>query len=293
MEYKQSKILACIDNTKDACLYFDNVIPLNLGHVIPWLNNGDFEAHQVLQKILPPALLDSSHPLGLSDATVKYIEAYVNVFPISIGVEEGTQEEMDERARHFFPLLMKSKSDMFDTLPEPIDAIFGETRKTSGDNSQTADPSIVLTGLKLVDTSDISWRHLLEIKHDKESINKLRRLRTFIYENYKDKPVAFIQDDLLNRIEAYETTAKYLGLKVANSALKIVFSSSSLVASTAATIFTAFSGGPITIPLALGVGSSCMLGNIGLELRTYKRDSYKFRQDNPVTYLVDIKGAAR
>lgn len=289
MKYSQSKILACINGTKNACLYFNNVIPLNLAHIIPWLNNGDLEAHQILQKILPSALLDSSHPLGLSKETVKYIEAYVNVFPGSIGIEDSDKKEENKRTHHFFPLLMQRKDEMLATLPEPIDSIFGITEKTLEDNSQTEDPSMVLTGLKLVDTSNISWRYLLEIKEDKESINKLRKLRTFIYQNYKDKPITFIQDDLLNRIEVYETTAKHLGLKTTDSIFKIIFSSGSLIASTAATIFSALSGGPITIPLALGVGSTFMLGNISLELRSHKRDLFKFKQENPITYLVDIK----
>jgi hypothetical protein len=290
MEYGKSKILACIDSTKDACLYFDNVIPLNLGHIIPWLNNGDLEAHEVLQRILPPALLDPSLPIGLSQATMLYIEAYVNVFPVSIGIEEGAKEEMDKRARHFFPLLTQRKDELFATLPDPVDTIFGTvTEKTNNDTNQAEDPAIILTGLKLVDTSHISWRDLLEIRKDKESIGKLRRLRTFIYQNYKDKSIAFIQDDLLNKIEIYKATAKYLGLKTTDSVFKTIFNSSSLIASTAATIFTALSGVPITIPLSLGISSAFMLGNIGLELQSHKRDLLKFKQDNPVTYLVDIK----
>lgn len=289
MKYGQAKILACIDNTKDACLYFDNVIPLNLGHVIPWENNGDLEAHEILQQVLPEALLDNSHPLGLSPATLLYLEAYVNVFPVSIGVETGTKEEMDKRAQHFFPILIQRQNEMFATLTEPVDTIFGTTGTKINNESGKEDPSLILTGLKLIDTSEIKWRHILDIKKDKESISKLRHLRTFIYQNYKDKPSTFIQDDLLNRIEIYEMTAKQLGLKTTDSTLKIIFNSGSLIASTAAAIATALSGAPVTIPLSLGVGSAFMIGNIGLELRSHKRDLYKFKQENPVTYLADIK----
>ncbi len=291
MEYKQSKVLACIDNTKDACLYFDNVIPLNLGHVIPWLDNGDLEAHEVLQRILPPSLLNTSHPLGLSNVTTSYIEAYINAFPISIGAQGGTDEEMKERALLFFPLLMHRRDELFAALHDPVDTIFGTS--TLNDNLLTEDPSIVLTGIKLIDTSNIPWRHLTEIRRDKDSINKLRKLRTFIYQNYKDKPIAFIQDDLLSKIDAYETTAKYLGLKTRDSVFKIIFNSSSVVASTAAIIFSALSGGPVTIPLVLGVGSTFMLGNIGLELRGQRREAFKFAKDNPITYLVDVKKATQ
>lgn len=289
MEYGQTKILACIDNTKDACLFFDNVIPLNLAHVIPWENNGDLEAHEILQKVLPSTLLDNSNHFGLSSATISYLEAFVNMFPTSIGVEAGTKEEMDKRARHFIPLVIKKQEELFATLSEPVDTIFGAIGKKTDNISGIEDPSLTLTGLKLIETSKITWRQILEIKKDKESISKLRRLRTFIYQSYKDKPSAFIQDDLLNRIEVYEMTAKQLGLKTTDSTFKIIFNSSSLVATTTATIATALSGAPVTIPLALGVGSAFMLGNIGLELRSHKRDLHKFKQENPVTYLAEIK----
>lgn len=289
MEYNQTKVLACIDNTKDACLFFDNVIPLNLGHVIPWENNGDLEAHEILQQVLPPNLLDSSHPLGLSPVIISYLEAFVNVFPISIGIEAGTKKQMNERARHFFPILIKRQDEMFAALKEPVDTIFGTDSNGSKEKTCKEEPALILTSLKLVDTSQIKWRDILEIKKDKESISKLRRLRTFIYQNYQDKPSAFIQDDLLNRIEVYETTAKQLGFKTIDSTFKIIFNSGSLIATTAATIITALSGASVTIPLSLGVGSAFMLGNVGLELRSYKRDLYKFKQENPVTYLTDIK----
>jgi len=92
-----------------------------------------------------------------------------------------------------------------------------------------------------------------------------------------------------HKIDIYETTAKQLGLKTSDSSLKIVFNSGTLVANTAATIIAALSGQPATIPLSLGFGSLFLLGNVGLEFRSYKRDLFKFRQENPITYLVDIK----
>ena len=289
MEYGRTKVLACIDNTKDACLYFDNVIPLNLGHIIPWEGNGDLEAHEILQNVLPPALLNNSHPWGLTPVVISYIEAFVNAYPVSIGVKPGTEEEMTNRARHFFPTIIQRQNEMFASLKDPVDTIFGTESDRNNHISDKADPSLILSGLNLIDTSKIKWEHILEIKRDKESISKLRRLRTFIYQNYKGKSNAFIQDDLLNRIEVYETTTKQLGLETKDSALKVVFSSGSLIATAATAVMTAIAGSSVAIPLSLGIGSAFMLGNIGLELRSHKRNLYKFKQENPVTYLIDIK----
>jgi len=287
MEYNPSQTIACIDSTKDACLYFDNVIPLNLGHIIPWKGNGEPEAHEILHQVLPKELLNQSQPLGLSPYVLSYIDAYVNVFPIAIGVPQGSKEEMDKRARHFFPILIQRQNDLFESLSESIDAVFGAS--TSQFETSVQEPAFILTNLKLIDTSELSWHHLLEIKRDKESLSKLRRLRTFIYQNYENQPLSFIEDDLLNRIESYETSAKHLGLRTTDSAFKIAFNSGSLFASAAATIFSAYSGTPTTIPLSLAIGSAFMLGNIGLELRSLKRETYKFKQDDPITYIVENK----
>lgn len=286
MEYGNLNTLVCIDNTKDACLYFNEVIPLNLGHIIPWEGNGDLEAHQILQKILPNALLDASKPFGVTSPILSYIEAYVNVFPESIGIESPSEEEIKKRVKHFFPLLMQKKDELFSSLMKPVNTIFG----TSKSQDQVEDPALILTGLKLIDTSQIQWRQIIEIREDKESIAKLRRLRTFIYQNYNDKPISYIQDDLLNRIEIYETTSKQLGLKTVDSSLKIIFNSGTVIANTVATIASIIYNEPIAISLSLGVSSAFFLGNVGLEFRSYKRDLFKFKQENPITYLIDIKG---
>lgn len=120
-------------------------------------------------------------------------------------------------------------------------------------------------------------------------MKSLRKLHTFIYQNYKDKPLAFIGDDLLNRIDQYDTSTKHLGLKTKDAALKIIFNSSTLVAGTTAAIFTALSGGITTLPISSAVGSTFVLGNIGLKIRYMKRETYKVKQENPVTFLIDVQ----
>jgi len=197
MEYNNKTTLVCIDNTKDACLYFDEVIPLNIAHIVPWENNGDLEAHEVLQNILPSSLLDSSESIGLKPSVTSYVEAYVNVIPQVIGVDEPFDED---RARHYFPILIKRQEELLSFLNLPVNAIFGSNRNPTDNNNLKEDPALILTGLKLVDTSQIKWRQIIELRKDKESMKKLRRLRTFIFQNYKDKPMVFIQDDLLNKI---------------------------------------------------------------------------------------------
>lgn len=285
MEYNKSNTLVCITQSKDACIYFNQVIPLNLGELIPWENNGDLEAHEILKKVLPSNLLDASNPEGLNSTFHKYIEAYVNVFPSAIGVDISKNKEyFDKRTNALFPLLMKEKDNLINSLSQPINEIFGENDFTN-DTIQNVDPAFILSGLKLIDTSQIPWRHVIELREDTEALKKLRRLRTFIFENYNGKPLNFINDDLLNRIENYEETTKKWGLKTRDSVLKIIFSSETAVAATATTILSAYSG----VPISASLGSAFLIGNIALEISSHKRDANQFKLENPITYLVDVK----
>jgi hypothetical protein len=289
MDYNNTKPLACINSTKEACLYFDRVIPLNLAQVIPWENNGDLEAFDVLKKILPAPLLDPEHHTGLGPMMLLYIDTYVDVFPGSIGIEKFRDTALSsERARTLAPLLFNAGVYLLNSLPEPIDSVFG-AGEIQNTEVKSNDPAFILTGLTLIDTQNITWREILAIREDKESVNRLRRLRTFIFENYQGKPLAFIKDDLLNRIETYQDTAKKWGFKTQQSVFKIIFNSGTAISLMAATMASLISGNPPSISLSLGIGSMFLTGNIALEIGSYKRESHSFKQENPITYLIDVQ----
>jgi hypothetical protein len=242
----------------------------------------------VLKKILPSSLLDSQHPTGIGPMMLLYIDTFVDVFPASIGIEEFRDKKIaDERANRLYPILFSAGVYLMDSLPDPTDSVFG-----AGDILKSGfkreDPALILTGLNQVDTKDMSWRHILELREDQESVSRLRRLRTFIFENYQDKPLSFIKDDILNRIDIYETTAKQWGLKTKESILKIIFNSGTALAVTAATIASLVKGIPISVSLPLGIGTTFLTGNIILEISSYSREVHRFKQENPITYLIEI-----
>lgn len=136
MEYWPTQIVSCIDQTKDAGLYFYDVIPLNLGHVIPWEGNGDPDAHEVLQQVLPKELLHSSMPLGLNHYALSYIDAFTNMFPVSIGQTQTSEEITKERAERVIPLLVQRQNELFSTLSKPVNTIFGADAGTENSSVQ-------------------------------------------------------------------------------------------------------------------------------------------------------------
>ena len=287
MEYEKSEAVVCLSDTKDACLYFNKVIPLNLANIIPIEGFNDLEAFEVLHKILPLNLLDHTHPTGLNPSVISYINAYVKAVPNSIGAE-FSNEESDQIMRANFPALMQMKNGLVDSLGQSVSSIFGAD-PDSDTNNQQADPAFILSGLKLVDTSEISWRHIIELREDKESLKKLGRLRRFIFKNYQGMPTSFIEDDILEKISDYEDAVKRWDLKTKDSALNVIFSSKSVVEHTAVTIASIFMGKPLIIPFAVGLDLAFLIGKIKLEIRSHKRDLSAFKRETPVTYLVEVK----
>lgn len=289
MKYNSQNALACLQDAKNASLYFDKVVPLDLGELIPVRDSGEPEMFEIFSKILPPNLLDSTKPRGVNPLVIGYTSSYLIAFPSSIGISElPNGETLEDRYKKSMPKLLTDMSELIHSSGCSASGIFGSIPDVTQDIVQE-DPALILSGLKLVDTSKISWKQILEIRDDKESMNKLKRLRLFIYENYNDKPLNYIKDDLNQRIYDYENTAKELGLKTKESIFKAIFSSESTVGLTAAAIASAFLAAPIAIPLSLAIGSTFMIGNIALDFKSQKRELYNFKRDNPISYIVDIK----
>mgnify|MGYP000915221070 CR=1 FL=1 len=289
MKYESQSALACLQDTKNASLYFDNVVPLELSELIPIRDSGEPEMFEILNSILPSNLLDSNNPRGVNPLVIQYTSTYLIAFPSALGIFDlPNNETLEERHNKHMPKLLSDMSQLIHSSGCSASGIFGAVANTNQETAQE-DPSLILSGLNLVDASKLSWKQILEIRDDKESINKLKRLRLFIYENYNDKPLNYIKDDLNQRIYDYENTAKELGLKTKESIFKAIFSSESTVGLTAAAIASAFLAAPIAIPLSLAIGSTFMIGNIALDFKSQKRELYNFKRDNPISYIVDIK----
>jgi len=83
--------------------------------------------------------------------------------------------------------------------------------------------------------------------------------------------------------------AKEWGLKTKESIFRIVFNSGTAISVAAATIGAISAGAHVSITLPLGVGSIFLVDNISLEVGSFKRSLHRFKQEDPITYLIDIK----
>jgi len=68
--------------------------------------------------------------------------------------------------------------------------------------------TITLSKIPLIDVSRASWAQIMSLREDSEAQSRLRRLRLFMSETYVGKSRTFIEDDLHQRIETYESVRK-------------------------------------------------------------------------------------
>lgn len=161
-----------------------------------------------------------------------------------------------------------------------------EVADESHESKSMIDPSFILTRLQLIDAGTISWPQIIEIRKDEESKKKLTRLRTFMFEEFSGKPLAYIEDKLAIAIEDYRLAANKHGAVLRHGALRIA-ASENLMNAAMAGFLSAVAG--CSIPVSAAVGASALIAGAAVELHYVRRDQNATRLRNPVRYLIDLK----
>ncbi len=268
--YRPSSAVLCFENFKEASLYFDRVLPLNMGRM-----RGDPTVGDILvgyPEEIPSAAL--SHLIDrIEGNTVTYSHATrVMEFTANRWVEFA--KEVRPYARLWSPDPSRSDGDdvrnQYRKLQEayfanasvsgitPIREAFRLYAKGVGfDQFSVAvpsatvaggsqcDPGITLSKLNLVDASQAEWRQIIELRKDSQSHRKLARLRLFMHKNYADCSFAYIEDDLSQRVEEYERVTQKFGLKTTISSLSLLLDAKGLQASAGAGLVAGLFGGPL------------------------------------------------
>jgi len=154
----------------------------------------------------------------------------------------------------------------------------------------SADPSFLLTQLRLIDSSTLSWEQIIEIRADKENARKLRRLRLFLCDEYKDQDTERVRDDLMQRLEDYEDTARRLGVDMVDGSLAMLLGMTKEYALAGPLVLAA----GLLDQLVAAVMTAAMpfvfqLGKVGLEIRRQRRALAFEGARNPVAFLHEVK----
>ena len=298
MNLANGNILVFSD-TKASSLLHENIIPVELSHLILMRDNGDPELFDLLKKLLPKSLINNQSSRGVNDDIMSYISRYLVAFPNCLGVSElPSGETFEQRAEKHLPELIDNLHNILETTSEPVKNIIGVPNiKVSGET--VSDVSVAISGLNLVNASTLSWKHILEFREDKESQKKLRNFQLFLADNYEGKPQQYVVDSLSQKIDEYENTAKKWGIETSEAAMDVVFSSKSLIGLTTAGLLATFGVVPVVplattaISLATAVGSVFTVGKLSIGINQKKRELRDFRNNDPVSYLIELKSKTK
>lgn len=310
-DYHPSSTVLCFENFKEASLYFDRVLPLNMGRM-----RGDPTVGDILvgyPEEVPSAAL--SHLIdGIEGNTVTYSHASrVMEFTSNRWVEFAKEVEPyarlwspdpkrpnDEEVRNQYRKLQEAYfADASISGIAPIREAFRRYAKgigfdrfcvavpsAAGTGGSQSDPSITLSKLNLVDASQAEWRQIIELRKDIESHRKLARLRLFIHKNYADCSFAYIEDDLSQRIEEYERVSKKFGLKTTLSSLSLLLDAKALQASAGAGLVAGLFGGPL---VGLSAAAAIEIGKVAVNIAEKHHDLKAWQSGHELAFIFDTK----
>lgn len=168
---------------------------------------------------------------------------------------------------------------------EPSDVLLPDFFYTS-DNAGDC-TSFLLTKLRVIDTKNLSWDHLIDIRGDAEAIAKLRNLKLFLYKNFHGEEPSFIEDELERHIEDYELTAKQLGAEMIDGSLGMLFEKDVAAAATAS--LAAALVGQLQLAAAATLPIFLKMGKAAIEVRKARRKLDKISHSNAVAFLHDVR----
>jgi hypothetical protein len=277
---------------KDAMLYFPHVVPFGPGYdlLLERIKQRESDISVVepgLAERLTSAIETDLIPPGLrSKGFFKELNAIgAASLPFILEHVESQIDEREVLVEHEMNFA-KAIATFFHQYPQLrsvpliIDHDFAVQEKNEGQ-----DVSITLASLRLIDSEAITWDQLIEFRKDKETLSKLRRFRIFAHQNYLGKSPAFVEDDLLTRMEDYKIAVKKFGFATKSATLTTLFDSKLVLAGLAGSFLAAYMQAPI---LTLGT-TGITIGKIAIELRKATIGKQELMANHPVSYVTYAK----
>lgn len=275
-------------NPRETALYFDYVIPLGIGMDILWLSTlkgGEPDFAEMLPprlgvELLPPELRgDLRFARQLVEACSAFWDSLLDLVQLQQELPPGmtlpSKELLNDRigkaVHEGARLKLSGIMNDFNLLSFATDVPDIFLR----DDPDGQEVSIALGGIQLVDVRRTPWEHILEFRRSPEAVEKLRRLRLFVYENYQGKDSEYVKDDILQRVLDYEQTIAEWGFETRRGAAAALLSSPFVRSSLAGSFVTSLLGQPLAAILAAAGGIALEVGSITLQL---KRRSFELQQ---------------
>jgi len=278
--------------SKEAALYFDFVIPLLL--LIDIAEDYGWEVCEPGSEIDMPKFMEHRHlfdnlmpeNIRKGGANFEYwVDVNSKILKSTMDAEHDQDTPFIEVLKECLPMF---EMDIFQLVKKLNikEAVFStELPFISKSNSVVDDIGVTLANLNLIDTEKISLEKILEFRKDSEAQAKLRRLRLFAYENYTGKSHAYIEDDILLRIDEYDHEVKKWSFETKEAAITTLFNSKVIWGAASGSFIAALAGSPVTSLSTAAIGTFVELGRITLAISKKRFHARSALRSNPVSYI--------
>ena len=278
MSYAHCQIGISVDDHKLAALFFDYILPTNSMIEIP--RNVIFHGANL--------------PKQLNQFMMSYTQFFARrvqeLTSEGIPTDKIEDRALEDSANYNIAMLHRYlASKGFWSVPLFISPE-GYQRFLTPGKSPSVEFKII--GAPLIDTSNLSWDQIIDIRSDTEFTTKLRRFRVFLNENYENKPQEFVIDDLLKKLDEYEKACKNHSLDLIISSLSKVLDSKSLLAALGITTAGILIGNPELTNLGIISGSAIEIGKLSLHIAEKKLSFENTLNASEISYLFDLKEKA-
>lgn len=297
-----SKTVFTVGGSKEASLYFDDVIPLML--IVDAADEYGWDEISTTSKQLDMAklmeirfLFDRLFPKEIqkgSDNFKSWLDVNKSILDALLEAARRPKTSKMPLAEVFGRCVPGFKDEIIRFVDELgiEDAAYSSALSfVSKSNSMTDDIGMTISNLNLIDISKVTLEQILEFREDLESKAKLRRLRLFAYKNYTGKSKSYIEDDLLLRIDEYEHEAKKWGFETKEAAITTLFNSKVIMGTLCGSLIAALTGSPITSLSTLAIGALVEFGRIQLVVSRCKFKARSVLRTNPVSYIKEANKA--
>lgn len=290
-------------DTKSAALYFDHVVPLmmlsdivqEMGGYDSFMEKFDLERdhewlmHQrrQLDAFIPDMLRDDSRNYRQwADLNMNIVLRCMWLAGPDTIEDKNTRRDAEKASRdhhaHWNRFVRKFNG---------YDCHFLATRSAVDKQGISGDVAITLHGLDLIDTSRATLDHVIEFRNDKEAMYKLRKLRLFAMENYSDKSLLYIEDDLQRRIFEYEEARKKWGFETRRSAATVLLDSKLLQIAGGSSLLVSVLGAPLMGGIAMLGSIAVEMGRACLAVAKTRVDARGAMLDMPASYICSAREA--
>lgn len=308
--YTPSRAVLCFESFKEVALYFDRVVPINMGRsrgtgTDLLMGYPEEIPSKVLGHLLTGkegSLNDNGHASRMMHLGPLWVDFATQVKPYARLFGSSSRERLDDDPdlrEQYEKLQMQYFRNAVAPGAIPVREAFRNYACSLGferfsvalpssciESGENLDPCVTLSRLNLIDGNGADWLQILEVRKDDQSYRKLSRLRLFMHKNYSAQPFSYIEDDVLRIVEDYEQTTKKFGFKTTLSTLSMLLDAKNIHASLGAGLVAGIFGGPV---IGAGAAACIEVGKIAVSIAEKRHEMNDWKAGHDLAYIFETK----